>query len=71
MLILKRCTYAVLFIVIVPFTFFANATWDWWTKLWEKRTWWSVPLFIILTPLYTLCFLAGYSLEWWVNLVDF
>jgi hypothetical protein len=71
MFVLKRVIYICLFMVIVPFSFFANLTWDWWTELWEKRTWWSMPLFIALAPLYALCFLAGYSLEWWANLVDF
>ncbi|TSC62419.1 MAG: hypothetical protein G01um101448_781 [Parcubacteria group bacterium Gr01-1014_48] len=70
MLVIKRIVYIFLSIIIVPISFFANITWDWWTTLWEKRTWWSVPLFITLAPLYIICFLIGISLEWWVALAD-
>lgn len=70
MVFIKRFTYIVLWIIIVPFCFFAHITWDWWTQLWEKKTWWSIPLFIALAPLYGLCFLVGVSLEWWVALAE-
>ena len=69
-MIIRRTLHVLLWIIFIPVAFFSAATWDWWWKLLNKKTWWAYVLFAILVPIYVVCWVIVQASEWWVALVE-